>query len=54
MKKEYIKPESDSMQVRTQAMLAESGGATGGGDGSDIDYGGVDEGGDIEPCRLWN
>lgn len=49
MKKEYIKPACDCLQLEALAMLATSG-VTGKEEGNDlfIDYGGIDEG-DLDP-----
>ena len=48
MKETYIAPTIEILKVGTQSMIALSG-VYGGDSDSDIDYGGIDEGGLIEP-----
>jgi hypothetical protein len=44
MKQEYIEPDIKIEALDSIEILASTGGVTGGGTASDIDYGGVDDG----------
>lgn len=52
MKKAYLKPECNCVQLCPVGMLAESG-VTGGGDGINIGGGETDVDGSMDPCSNW-
>ena len=52
MKQEYIEPDIKIEALDSIEILAGTGGVTGGGTASDIDYGGVDDGNHDPEAKL--